>query len=143
MSRLVGAQDLIKALTRFGDNAIQMVKDEIEGAAFEIEADAKINASSIPGAPPEIKQMISHQILDNGLTAIITQNAVPMGAYIEFGTGSFVKVAPEWKDLAWQFYVNGKGTLHAHPYMYPAFIKGRQNFLNALKRKLDILTNTL
>jgi hypothetical protein len=130
---------LLKELKGFGEQTDKFLKAEIAAIGFQIEADAKVNASAIPDAPPEVKQMISNQILNDGYTAKITQNALPMGAYIEFGTGVFVTVAPEWKDMAWQFYVNGKGRLHAHPYMYPAFLKGRDDFMNTLQRKIDIL----
>jgi len=134
-------QSLIRQLRSFGQETDNFLKAEIAATGFEIEADAKSRASSIQSAPPEVKQMISNQILNNGYTARISQNALPMGAYIEFGTGVYVTVAPEWKDMAWQFYVNGKGRLRAHPYMYPAFIKGRDDFMRTLQRKIDILAS--
>lgn len=49
---------------------------------------------------------------------------VKYAAYVEFGTGTFVQVPPEWKDLAWQYYVNGKGYMRPHPYLYPAYVQG-------------------
>jgi hypothetical protein len=130
---------VLRQLKSFGDQTESFVKAEISGIAFQIEADAKAGASAIPGAPPEIKQHINHEITNSGWTARIAQNSLPMGAYIEFGTGVYVTVAPEWRDMAWQFYVNGKGRLHAHPYMYPAFVKGRDDFMKTIQRKIDIL----
>lgn len=141
MSGVVGMSNLISQLKAFGAEADSFLKAEIAATGFQIEADAKAKASSIPNAPPEVKQMISNQILNNGYTSKVTQNALPMGAYLEFGTGVYVTVADEWKDMAWQFYVNGKGRLHAHPYMYPAFIKGRNDFMITMQKKLDQLTN--
>lgn len=135
MSSVQGFDKLIRKLNELGK--ADFVKAELAGAAFQIELDAKQNAAAIPNIPPEIKQMISARVSPDGLTAVISQNALPMGAYIEFGTGVYVKVAPEWKDMAWQFYVNGKGRLRAHPYMYPAFIKGRDMFIKSLKKKLE------
>lgn len=137
MSNIKGFDQLIKKLNKIGK--ADFVKAEIAGAAFDIEANAKNNASAIQGIPPEIKQMISQRITNDGLTAVISQNALPMGAYIEFGTGIYVKVAPEWKDMAWQFYKNGKGRLHASPYMYPAFVEGRERLISNLKAKLKEL----
>lgn len=132
-------QALIAKLKAFGQNTDNFLKAEIAATGFDIEADAKNRASAIPDAPPEIKQMISNSITNNGYTAKISQNALPMGAYIEFGTGVFVTVAPEWKDMAWQFYVNGKGRMPARPYLYPAFVKGRNDFVNTIQRKINIL----
>lgn len=138
MSSLKGADKLIKRLNELGK--ADFVRAEIAAASFDIETDAKQNASSIPNIPSEIKQMISRRITNDGLTAVINQNALPMGAYIEFGTGVYVRVAPEWKDMAWQFYVNGMGRLRSHPYMYPAFVKGRDMFIKSLRAKLRQLT---
>lgn len=140
MSEIKGFDKLIRKFNELGK--ADFVKAEILGAAFQIEADAKQNAASIPNIPPEIKQMISHRIINDGLTAVINQNALPMGAYIEFGTGVYVKVADEWRDMAWQFYVNGKGRLRATPYMYPAFQKGRKIFIEALRKKMRQIINS-
>ena len=136
MNSATGFDKLARKLTALGQ--AKFVEAELTAAAFDIEADAKINASMIAKAPPELKQMINTELsfTDTIKKAIIRQNFLPMGAYMEFGTGVYVKVAPEWKDMAWQFYVNGKGRLHATPYMYPAFIKGRSNLLRLLKLRL-------
>lgn len=139
MSEIQGFDKLIKKFNELGK--VDFVKAEILGAAFQIEADAKQNAASIPNIPPDIKQMINHRIINDGLTAVISQNALPMGAYIEFGTGVYVKVADEWRDMAWQFYVNGKGRLRATPYMYPAYVKGRKIFIEALRKKIKQIAN--
>lgn len=138
MSRITGADKLIKRLNELGK--ADFVRSEILAASFQIESDAKQNASSITNAPPEVVQMINRTIINDGLTAVINQNALPMGAYLEFGTGVYVRVAPEWKDMAWQFYVNGKGRLRAYPYMYPAFVKGRDMFIKSLRAKIKQLT---
>lgn len=138
---VTGVNELIRQLKSFGADAERALKGEIAGISFQIEEDAKQNASAIPNAPPEVVQMINRTVINDGLTAVINQNALPIGAYIEFGTGVYVRVAPEWKDMAWQFYVNGKGRLKAHPYMYPAFIKGRDDFMITLTRKIEVLAN--
>ena len=130
---------VISELQSFGKETDKFLKAEISAIGFQIESDAKFNVSSVASAPPEIKQMISNKISNNGYTTTISQNALPMGAYIEFGTGVFISIAPEWADMAWQFYVNGKGRLHAHPYMYPAFVKGRNDLIATLNKKIDIL----
>ena len=56
-------------------------------------------------------------------------------AYLEFGTGGMVKVPNELIKIASEFI--GKGVkeinLPARPYLYPAFVKGRQQFLEDLE----------
>lgn len=140
MGNIQGLNELLSKLAAFGDGVDSFVKAEISGIGFQIEADAKERASAIPDIPAEVKQMISHTIGNNGYAVSINQNALPIGAYIEFGTGIYVTVAPEWKDMAWRFYVNGKGRMQAHPYLYPAFIKGRDDFMDTLQRKINVLS---
>lgn len=138
-STVKGLEKVIAELRNYGPKAEQFLKDELEGVGRDIEADAKVLASGIQGAPPELKQRISNEVINGGLGTRVTQNFLPMGAYIEFGTGAFVVVAPEWKEMAWKFYVNGKGTLRAHPYMYPAYIQNRKLFLERLKKGLKVI----
>src|SRR5690606_6455672 len=64
----------------------------------------------------------------------------PIAAYLEFGTGAFVDVATEWKDMAMMFYKNGKGYLRPHPYLYPAYNKGKPIYEAQLKALLENLT---
>ena len=138
---ITGTDQLIKDLLAFGSETEVFVKAITEATGRDIEADAKVNAASIQGAPPDLKQKIAYKKTDSGLSAEVTQNLLPLGAFTEFGTGTYVVVADEWKDMAWQFYVNGKGRMTAAPYMYPAYVKGRQNYLETLEKKLDKLTD--
>ena len=66
-------------------------------------------------------------------------------AYMEFGTGGMVKVPSELKEIAIQF--KGKGVkeinLQPRPYLYPAFVKGRQQYLEDLKALLDNSTKKI
>jgi len=145
---VVGMEAVIRDLLKFGDDVEQFVKDETETVGRDIKMDAtKFAANSLAHLPestkkqvPDLVQKIGFEIKQNGMSAEITQNLLPLGAYVEFGTGTYVVVAPEWKDLAWQFYVNGKGKLHAAPYMYPAFVKGRKLYVEVLEKKLNSLT---
>lgn len=64
--------------------------------------------------------------------------SVDYAAYVEFGTGRFaaahVPTLPkEWQDLALTFFVNGKGTLPAHPFLYPAVNVASDLLLKELK----------
>ena len=60
-------------------------------------------------------------------------------AYVEFGTGPFaaqrVKELPfEWEMVASQFYVNGKGTMKAHPYLANTYIEEGGRFIENMKK---------
>ena len=60
---------------------------------------------------------------------------------MEFGTGGLVEVPEELKEVAAQF--KGKGikkiNIQARPFLYPAFVKGRVQYLQDLKAKLNQL----
>ena len=140
MSSNISFAQLSKKLRAISVDMEQFVKDETEAVGRDIENDAKDNASRILNAPPELKQRISSQVLDGGFTTRVSQNFLPLGAYIEFGTGAFVEVSDEWREMALTFYKNGKGTLRAHPYLYPAFTLNREKYIETLKKKLKSLS---
>ena len=63
----------------------------------------------------------------------------PMAAYWEFGTGkNFLEnmsgYTREQINLAKKFYVDGKGTIKAHPYLFPAYYTERKNFIKEIKK---------
>jgi len=140
MSGVKGLTELQRKLMGMSADIQQFVKDETEAVGRDIENDAKVYASMIVGAPAELKQRISSEVIDNGFGTRVTQNFLDLGAYYEFGTGAFVKVDPEWKDMAWTFYKNGKGILKPHPYLYPAFVLNREKYLAILTKKLEKVT---
>jgi len=62
-----------------------------------------------------------------------------LAAYFEFGTGlsarEILAPYPQWiKDIAWQFYVNGLGTLKGKPYLYPAVLRYGNEFYKKMAR---------
>jgi HK97 gp10 family phage protein len=136
--RVEGAQEIIKQLKNYGKD----VEDKIESitaiTAQEIATDA---ASNAPANYGKLRQSINAS-KEGKMLYNVNVNAVPIGAYVEFGTGAKVDVPDEWKDLAWQFYVNGKGYLPPTPYLYPAFRKGRAQYEKDLQNLLDKLSSS-
>ena len=136
--KVEGAQDLIKKLKKYGTDAENKVESITKNIAEEIATDAADNAPANYG---KLRQSINankeYKMLYN-----VNVNAVPIGAYVEFGTGAKVDVPDEWKDLAWQFYVNGQGYLPPTPYLYPAFRKGRDQYEKDLQDLLDKLSSS-
>ncbi|KPE49764.1 hypothetical protein [Chryseobacterium indologenes] len=141
--RVRGYKETLAALKNFGRDGENLIKDITVSGGHEIAEKAKENFRNVAdGLDPTgtIMRSINFKPENNGFKAVISVNQLPMGAYIEFGTGVFVEVDPEWKDIAWQFYVNGMGQLHAHPYFYPAFDEGREKYMRDLKDALEHLT---
>lgn len=124
------------------------VKAEIAAIGSSVQRDASINASGIGffddrGSWVELNGKIQGGAFDDGKGYKIWVNSGAMGAYIEFGTGEYASQTvggyeQNWRDLAYTFYVNGKGKLPARPYMYPAFVKNttglRDRLINKLRR---------
>ena len=65
-----------------------------------------------------------------------------IAAYIEFGTGAYAAAylngrPQEMVDEAMKFYVNGKGTMEAQPYLFPVYYKYKQEMLTAINNRLQ------
>jgi len=140
-----GVQALIRKLKEFGDIGNRRVEAITAIAAQEIATDAARRApvsASVSGENSStggsLRQSISSNKIDK-LTWGIKVN-VSYGAYVEFGTGTLVEVAEEWKDLAWEYYINGRGYMSPQPYLYPAYVAGRERYIQDLKDSIEDLT---
>jgi len=73
---------------------------------------------------------------DNQLTGTVAFGGTPApyAPYVEFGTGINVRIPEGFGAYAMQYYVNGKGTMKAQPYLIPAFIKYKKIFLRDMKQ---------
>lgn len=71
----------------------------------------------------------------------IIGTALLYGAYVEFGTGENVfdaafPFSDEQREFAKEFYVNGQGTLHSSPYLFPALEEETPKALQRIRRLL-------
>jgi len=142
-----GLDKLIKDIQTFGEDGEQMVAEITEGNAREIEATAKqIAPYDLGTLRQEIRSYTS--IESRGTFWKIEANAngrAPYSAYQEFGTGGLVDIPPELAEMAINF--KGKGVkkinLPARPFLYPAFVIGREQYYQDLKDGLNDLTNKI
>ena len=133
--RIKGLTTVTNALKKKGAAIEQGVKDQLLLAASNIELEANQNK-------PSGSIYISKSPSDSGLTQVVEatfQGDPKIAAYLEFGTGSGYKaieasLEPEARQLARQFFVNGKGRLPAQPYLLPAYYKHRKQFLVNLRK---------
>ena len=137
--KITGQKELLKKLAAFGDEAERKVSLITFNTAQEIATKAAQNAPTNFG---KLKQSINVNPNATGkLFYEVNVNNVPIAAYVEFGTGAFVEVPTEWKDMAWAFYVNGKGWMQPQPYLYPAWRSGSATYERDLEKLLTDLTN--
>lgn len=108
----------------------------------ESEAIVRQSKSARPGTVP-ISQAIGSIDDASGYkgTVFVERSAGPIAAWVEFGTGQsaayyLTTVPPEWKALAQKYYINGKGTILAKPYLLPAFFKHNVLVVKELKEML-------
>lgn len=111
----------------------------------------KTNIEATRDAPKFVS--IDNKFEDKGLTAkvgILGQQTVPknqsdpanVAVYFEFGTGlsasQILAPYPQWvKDIAYEYYVSGKGTLIGKPYLFNNFLKNIETFERDLNNLLE------
>lgn len=125
------SENLLKYKQSIRKKIIQLVQDSI----------TEVEIMATRDAPKFIS--IDKRFSNAGFTGEVgVMGDNEMAAYIEFGTGlsaqQILAPYPQWiRDIAWQFYVNGQGTLQGKPYLYNNFLVIEEKF----KRELDKLLN--
>ncbi len=133
MANIKNINSVISELRKYSKEAEQLIEGITEQSARKIEKDAKQFAPANFG---KLGQSIN-AFKESSSNWVIVAGA-PYAAYVEFGTGGLVNVPTELKDIAitWK----GKGirkiNLRPRPYMYPALLKGRKEYLETLKKAL-------
>ena len=136
---------LIYDLNGYRDEVIAKTKQFIQQLIFQT------NIEATRDAPKFVS--ISNKFEDKGLTGkvgVIGKQSVPknksdpanLAAYVEFGTGlsaaQILAPYPQWvKDIAYEYYVNGEGTLIGKPYLFNNFLKNHEVFERDLKELLE------
>jgi HK97 gp10 family phage protein len=159
-----GISETIKELRAFGKDIEKLIDAETNDIANQIESDAKKLAPKNFG---KLAQSISSSKVKES-NYKITVNEI-YGAYMEFGTGTKVRVPKELASVAASFKNSSKGTfkeglesikewcrkkgidekaaypifvkilgvgINPQPFLYPAWVKGRKDYLNNLKKLL-------
>jgi hypothetical protein len=116
------------------------VRAEIEDSMLSIETDAASDVPVDTGALKNSIQSTPIKATKNQITGGVEVGA-EYSPYIEFGTGSRVKVPNELSDFAAQY--KGAGikevNLPARPFFYPAVWKQRQELPKNIERTLKKL----
>lgn len=133
--RVRGTQSLLKKLARYGAEANNKIQLITMVAAQEIATDA---ASNAPVDTGKLKQSINAKPKSRFVWKVSVN--VPYAAYIEFGTGTFVEIPPEWESIAVKYYKSGKGYISPQPYLYPAYKEGVKRYKDDLQDLLNNLT---
>ena len=131
--KIRGITSVTARFQRLSKQAELQVKSSVVRNTDQIYAEAVANVPVLDGY---LRGSGNTSYQDNQLTGIVAfgGNAAPYAPYVEFGTGSGVVIPQGFNDFAMQFYVNGKGTMKAQPYLIPAYLKYKKVFLNDLRK---------
>jgi HK97 gp10 family phage protein len=137
MAEIKGVNSVIADLRKYGKEAEKDIQGVTELVARNIEKNAKQSASANFGKLGQSIQAV--KINDYNWSVEAGGILAPYAPFVEFGTGGLVQVPDELKQQAIKF--KGKGirqvNLRARPYLYPALLRGRAEYLDKLKKVLS------
>ena len=113
------------------------IKQALEQGGELILNQAKANVAIQGDDFQGLVQMEAKRDVDGWTVSVFTDEK--MGAYFEFGTGGFF-VLPSEVDSAYtrRWYVNGRGTLHAAPWLFPAWRQNRDRVIELIKKSVSL-----
>ena len=132
-----GLNNVLANIRKYGKEAEKDIEGVTELVARNIEKNAKQLAPANFGKLGQSIQAVK----DNRLNWKVEAGGViaPYAPFVEFGTGGLVEVPNELKEQAIKF--KGKGikkiNLRPRPYLYPALLQGRIEYLEKLKKVLE------
>lgn len=115
------------------DKVVSTTVNNIVNEAKSLDADVPTIAASINGGRA-----------NEGVYEIVKGEGMErpeLAAYSEFGTGNFAAtlLAPypdDWRNMAMDYYVNGKGVLPSKPSLYQAYSKHTANITDEIAKQL-------
>lgn len=130
-------------------NLPQRAKDELDGE-LEAAADA-IELGAKQRVPVNFGQIINsitsadgNEYLHKEVTVrnvSVKGKSIPLGAYLEFGTGVQAAPPPGLEDYAMRFFVSGRGRLPPAPFLFPAVEAERVLLAERLTQMLKRVMN--
>lgn len=152
MPKITVKNTLSKNLDLYKSQLFRDVVQLVEFAIKDTEIEAKRALSFEAGSSIDKRFInITSSFRNKGLTGEVAVDGAKredgkggnnMAAYIEFGTGLSAREIladyPQWvKDIAWEYFETGEGTLKGKPYLYNNFLKNVEKFKADLKALMD------
>lgn len=139
MAKVRYVSTVIRNINLKGKAIEEGVKMNVEKYGALITAQARQNVPKVASTFDAIN--VDGQPTQSKLSYIIQARSGAnddVAVWYEFGTGkNYLQMAssytPEMKRIAQSYYRNGKGTIKAHPYLFPAYYRNRKEFLKAIK----------
>ena len=140
--KLEGVNKLKVKLDRISKESEKVVGDILSINVNEIADEAMKNAPRLiktKGGGFHPNGQINQSIFTDRVSQLqyeVSVNSV-MGAYAEFGTGAYISIPEGWEDIAWSYYVDGKGMIMPTPYFIPAFRAGKDRVKKDINKYLS------
>lgn len=132
-AQIKGLDKLLKDIKTKSADLQEEVQEEINDFSRRVVAKAK---NRVPKDTGRLGQAIQANPLDLG---VVIEANIKYAAYVEFGTGSFVKVPAGLEDYAIQF--KGKGikkvNLPARPFLFNSFFEEQKSLIDNLKKVIQ------
>jgi HK97 gp10 family phage protein len=129
-----------KYLKNLEDDVADYVRAEVEDSMLAIESEAANKVAVDTGALKNSIQSMPIKVSKNQITGGVEVGAT-YAPYVEFGTGTRVKVPSELGDFAAQYKGDGvkEVNLPARPFFYPEVFKQRTELPKNIERTLKKL----
>jgi HK97 gp10 family phage protein len=129
-----------KYLKNLEDDVADYVRAEVEDSMLAIESEAANKVAVDTGALKNSIQSMPIKVSKNQITGGVEVGAA-YAPYVEFGTGTRVKVPSELSDFAAQYKGDGikEVNLPARPFFYPEVFKQRTELPKNIERTLKKL----
>jgi HK97 gp10 family phage protein len=129
-----------KYLKNLEDDVADYVRAEVEDSMLAIESEAANKVAVDTGALKNSIQSMPIKVSKNQITGGVEVGAA-YAPYVEFGTGTRVKVPSELSDFAAQYKGDGvkEINLPARPFFYPEVFKQRTELPKNIERTLKKL----
>lgn len=128
-----GIDQVVKELRKIGKDIESEIDIATSDIANQISADAKKLAPANMG---QLRQSIYPAKIKDSNYKIVA--SAPYAPYMEFGTGGLINVPNDWGSYPLQF--KGKGikqvNIFPRPFLYPAWLIGKKDYLENLKKLL-------
>lgn len=129
-----------KYLKNLEDDVADYVRAEVEDSMLAIESEAANKVAVNTGALKNSIQSMPIKVSKNQITGGVEVGAA-YAPYVEFGTGTRVKVPSDLSDFAAQYKGDGvkEVNLPARPFFYPEVFKQRTELPKNIERTLKKL----
>lgn len=133
-------QDTLRAFDKYDKLTQRRIGDQVEKSAIIIEHKAKGRApvNKRTGVGARLRTSIERRVNKSRLSASVGTN-VHYAPYVEFGTGTLVKVPSDLREYAIQFKGAGIRQVNrrAIPYLFNSVAEERDNYNEGIKKALN------